>query len=452
MAYHAVADFKRLDSSKRAFSRRRYTLLQAEKIISETISQGLVELKRLNELKKTCLTNPHSREELTDTIYSILVDQGIDVDEIDSIQEAAEILYAEIYGYSIFQPFIDDPQYNECYFNTPWDCWGIVGLERKRLDIQFRDENHATELLKRLTDSSREGKAAHDNRLNSAVLADGIRLRWALPPVADHVSANLRKHTVEDMQGITPEKYIQENVMTRPVYSLLSGMAIMGICYGLLGPGGIGKTALLRVILKEVQDKIRPRFLVSENGSELNLREYLLLLGCKDVDVNSLQKWSGPRESLKDIFANFMQAKGEYIIQPEVLMPDEVDNILMARRRGHIMGPFTFHSYPNKFNDALTDLYLQGNRQADRDSIKRMLADDVVASCYYDVEYTPSGKKRRVYGIYEHINGNAKPIFEFNQNKGDYTVYPIENEELRKKLKQLKFIAPNNFKEVQFLL
>lgn len=452
MAYHAVANFNRLSSQKRSFSRKKYSLVEAEKIISEENSKGVVELSRLNELKRTALSNPASREELTEIIYSILVDQGVDVEGTESIQEAAETLYAEIYGYSVFQPYMDDPQFNECYFNTPWDCWGIIGLERHSLDIQFRDEKHAEELLKRLTDSSREGKAAHDNRLNSAILPDGVRLRWALPPVADQVSANFRKHTVEDMKSITPAQYIQEDILTKQVYSLLAGMAIMGVCYGILGPGGIGKTALLRVILKEVQDSISPRFLTSENGAELNLREYLLLMGCKNVDVNSLQRWSGEREGFKDIFANFMQAKGEYIIQPEVLMPDEVDNILMARRRGHIMGPFTFHSYPHKFIDALTDLYLQGNRQSDRDSIRRMLADDVVGSCYYDIEYTSKAKKRRVFGVYEHIDGVAKPIIELDFGMKRYQVKPIENVELRKKMEQLQYISPAIYQEVTSLL
>ena len=451
MAFPAVAEFKKLGSQHRRFSRRAYSLLKAQEIVQEAFSKK-EDIQNLNKLKRICLYDKRARKELTQSIYNILVDEAIEVDGISEIEKAAEVIYAESFGYSIFQPYIDNPRYNEVYFNNPWDCWVIEGLEREKIDISFRNDQHALTLLKRLTENSREGKAADDNRLNSTVLPDRVRLRWALPPLANHVSANMRKHTEEDMRLITPTKYITEQVMTKQVYSLLAGMAITGVCYGILGPGGIGKTALLRVILSEVQKVQAPRFLVSENGAELNLEEYLKILDHENVDVHSLQKWSGKNEGLQDIFANFMQAKGEYIIQPEVLYPDEVDNILMARRRGHVMGPFTFHSYPQKFIDSLTDMYLQ-RFQSSRESVKRTLADDVLASCYYDTEYKNKKKKRLVYGIYEHIGEQSvKPILEFNKKTREYDGFKIENVDLRKQLMSLEYIAPSLYMEVQHLL
>lgn len=452
MAYAAVIEFKRLANKKRNYSRKKYSVERAEELVQKAIGDGQYEVKNLFELKRKCLVNIRARKELTDIIYNILVDQGIDVEGYVSVREAAEVLYAEMFGYSIFQKYMDNPNYNEVYFNAYDDCWGILpSLEREQLPIQFRDESHAKRMLERLTTNSREGKAAHDNRVNSTVLVDRSRLRWALPPVADQISANIRKHSIEDMKSITVDKYLQDGVMTRPVFYLLVAMAITGVCYGILGPGGIGKTALLRVILKEVHDNIAPRFLVSENGAELNLKEYLLLLGCSRVDVHAQQKWSGENEDLTSIFANFMQAKGEFIIQPEVLMPEEVDNILMAKRRGHTMGPFTFHSYPDKMLDALTDLYLQ-RYKADRESVKRMLSNDVLASAFYDVSYTEGGKKRLIKGVYEYVNGHNKPIFQYNSVNNAYELFVIQNEELRNKLSSLRYMAPKLYEEVRNLL
>jgi Flp pilus assembly CpaF family ATPase len=449
MAYPAVIELKRLASKKRSYVRRNLSLEKAEELVQDLL--GKVEGLSLYELTKKSLFNPKARKELTDIISNTLVEHGISVTGTKSIKEAAQALYAEMYGYSIFQPYMDDPTYNELYCNSPGDCWGMIGLERHPLPVQFRDEKHSQKILARLTENSREGKAAHDNRLNSTVLADRSRLRWALPPVADAVSFNIRKHTIEDMKSIVLEKYLEDEVLTRPLFYLLVGMAVMGVCYAILGPGGIGKTALLRVILKEVHEAISPRFLVSENGAELNLKEYLQLLECEKVDVNALQKWSGDRENLNAIFANFMQAKGEFILQPEVLMPEEIDNILMANRRGHTMGPFTFHSYPHKLLDAMTDLYLQ-RYQADRDSIKRTLAEDILASCHYDVEYTSEGKKRRVFGVYEHHHGREKPIYLYDPQSRSYQVSPIENEELKQKLRNLAYVVPRLYQEVKHLL
>ncbi|HJV47213.1 MAG TPA: ATPase, T2SS/T4P/T4SS family [Bacillota bacterium] len=451
MAYPAVIELKRLASTsrKRSYTRRKYSLEKAEELVQELI--GKIEGVNLYELTKKCLSNTKARKELTDIIYHMLIEHGIDVSGTTSVKEAAHALYAEMYGYSVFQKYMDDPTYNEVYTNAPDDCWGIIGLERYPIPVQFRDEKHAQKVLARLTENSREGKAAHDNRLNSTVLPDRSRLRWALPPVSDSVGFNIRKHTVEDMKSIMLDKYLDDGVMTKSVFSLLVGMAITGTCYMILGPGAIGKTALLRVILKEVHETISPRFLISENGAELNLKEYLLLLGCEKVDVHSLQKWSGDREGLAAIFANFMQAKGEFIIQPEVLMPEEVDNILMANRRGHVMGPSTFHSYPKKLLDALTDLYLQ-RYPSDRESVKRTLSDDILASCHYDVEYTSDGKKRRIIGVYEHVNGKAKPIYLWNPTSKSYEIFLIENEELKQKLANLEYVAPSIYQGVKHLL
>ncbi len=451
MAFPAIIEFKRLANSKKAFLRKKYPLEQAEVLIQKAIGDKQAEIKSLYELKKASLFDTRARKELTDEIYHILVDQGIDIDGFTTIRNAAEALYAEMYGYSILQPYMDDDCYNEIYFNAYHDIWGIIGLERQPLPLAFRDENHALKMLQRLTESSRDGKAAHDNRINSTILPGRVRLRWALPPVSDYVSVNIRKHTEEDMKSITGIKYLKDEVLDRKVFSLLVAMALIGVTYGILGPGGVGKTALLRVILKEVHERLHPRFLISENGAELHLREYLEIVGSERVDVTSLQKWSGEKETLHHIFANFMQAKGEFIIQPEVLMPEEVDNILMTSRRGHIMGPFTFHSYPNKFVDALTDLYLQ-KFKSDRESTKRTISQDVLASCHYDITYSNNGKQRKIIGIYEHVNDKVKPIFQFNMKEGKYDAYNIENEELVQKLSNLAYLAPDLYEEVRYLL
>lgn len=451
MAFPAVIELKRLGSNKKTYVRRKYTLKEAEKMVQTVFGENKVEIKNLYELKLKCLSHPRARKELTDAIYHILIDQGIDVEGNNDIRDIAESLFAEIFGYSIFQPYIDESAYNEVYFNGPKDCWAIKGLEREPLDIEFRDEDHALTMLQRLTENSRDGKAAHDNRINSTVLPGRTRLRWSLPPVADQVSANIRKHSEEDMKSISFDKFLQDHVMNRKVFSLLVGMGIMGACYGILGPGGVGKTALLRVILREVHEKMRPRFLISENGAELLLREYLQIVGIKDADVHSQQKWSGKNETLTNIFANFMQAKGEFIIQPEVLMPEEVDNILMASRRGHVMGPFTFHSYPHKFIDALVDLYLQ-RYTSDRESVVRTICQDVLASCHYDIIYSEQGKKRKIMGVYEHVNGQSKPIYQYDPYEDEYKEYGIENIELKQKLGNLKYISPSYYEEVKHLL
>lgn len=451
VAYPAITEFKRL-SSKRTFSRRLYKLEEAERVIQDSFAKGNTKLAKLNELKAQALTNEKAREELTEYIFRTLVDYGVEVEGTESLPEASELLFAEMYGFSIFQKYMDDPEWNECYWNAPDDCRAIKGLERHPLPIQFRDEKHAEKLLKRLTEDSRDGKAANDNRLNSTVLTDGTRFRWSMAPLSPHITVNMRKHSEQDMRNITVEKYIQDNIFTRPVIALLAGMAVMGICYAILGPGGVGKTALLRVILKFVHETISPRFLISQNEAELRLREYLKLLGCENVDVMELQKGTGEREGLRYIFANLMQAKGEYIIQPEVLFAEEVDNILMARRRGHIMGPFTFHSYPFKLHHALTDLYLQ-SYQADRQSILSMISDDVLASCHYDIIYGPNQQKhRKMLGVYEYIEGKGKPIIDYNKATGNFEVYKIENRELHKTLSDLQYVSPELFEEVkQFL-
>lgn len=450
MAYAAVNEFKRLANVKQNFSRRTYTLEEAQQAVIKAFGNREKD-NNLILLKETCLENPRSRRELTEIIYNHLIDQGIYVEHIKDLKEVAAALYAEMYGYSIFQPYMDNSDYNEFYFNAHDDCWGIIGLERYKLPIKFRNEEHALNLLMRLTEGSRDGKVANDNRLSSTVLKDRTRIRWSIPAPAEAVSANFRKHSTEDMTRLTGEFLVQDKVMTRKVFSLLSGMAIVGVCYGIIGPGGVGKTALLRSILKEVHEYLHPRFLVSENGSELHLKTYLNLMGYDNVDVLSLQKWSGKGEGLQDIFTNFMQAKGEYLLQPEILMPEEVEITMAAKRRGHLMGPFTAHSYPDKLIGALADLYIQ-RFPSDRGAVMRTLYDDIQASCYYGIQITDRGKERRVFGVYEYVDQSCKSVFTWNPTSRDYDVSPIKNKELKEKLMQLRFVAPSIYEDLKGVL
>ncbi|WP_115727754.1 CpaF family protein [Actinomyces culturomici] len=275
-----------------------------------------------------------------------LVDEAIDLLSPPMSAEArdalAHELMAEIAGLGPLQPFLDDPEVEEIWLNSPSKVFvarnGIPELTTVILtDRQVRD------LVERMLHHSGR-RLDLSSPFVDAMLKGGERLHVVIPPVAGrHWSVNIRKH-VQRARSLAD--LVDAGMLSASMAQFLSASVASGLSVVVSGATQAGKTTLLRALVGEVP---RTRRVIS--------CEEVFELGLSNRDCVALQTRPGNIEgrgevTLRDLVRETLRMRPECLVVGEVRGPEALD-LLLALNAG-VPGMATVHA--NSAREALSKL------------------------------------------------------------------------------------------------
>jgi pilus assembly protein CpaF len=276
-----------------------------------------------------------------------IVDQSFLLFEVDNEEEQHAIttaIMADIGGYGPLQKFLDDPEIEEIYVNSPTKVF-IARRGRSELTSVILTSDNVKDLVERMLHHS-------GRRLDlsapfvDAMLPGGERLHVVIPPVAGKEwSLNIRKHlhlrrTLWDLVDGGTLTDQAANFLTRAVQS---GATVL-----VSGATQAGKTTLARALASEIPP--RERVITCEEVFELNLANR----DCVAMQTRSANIEGLGEVTLRDLVRESLRMRPDRVIVGEVRGAEALD-MLLSLNAG-IPGISTIHA--NTAREALQKLCL----------------------------------------------------------------------------------------------
>lgn len=251
-------------------------------------------------------------------------------------------LLAEIGGYGELQFFLNDPEVEEIYINSPSKIF-IAKQGRSELTNLIMTAEEVKDLVERMLYHS-------GRRLDlsvpfvDAMLPGGERLHVVIPPVAGKDwSLNIRKHLKQNhrLGDLVNLQMIPEDAVRFLKQAMATGKTVV-----VSGATQSGKTMFLRALAHEIPAK--ERVLTCEEVFELNLNNHdCVALQTRNANIEGIGA-----VTLRDLVRECMRMRPERIVVGEVRGPESLD-MLLALNAG-VPGMSTIHA--NSAADAMRKL------------------------------------------------------------------------------------------------
>ncbi|MBD3690172.1 CpaF family protein [Nanchangia anserum] len=257
----------------------------------------------------------------------------------DDIEAA---LLDEFIGLGPLQPFLDDPEIEEIWIDSPTKVFVARG-GRAELTTLLLDAETVRDLVERMLRSSGR-RLDLTSPFVDATLAGGERLHVVIPPITStHWAVNIRKHVakarrIDDLVGL--------GMLDAAAAAFASGCVKAGLNICVSGATQAGKTTLLRALAGDIP--AAERIVTCEEVFELHLA---------NRDVVALQTRPATIEGsgaivLRDLVKETLRMRPERIIVGEVRGAESLD-MLIAMNAG-VSAMSTVHA--NSARDALAKL------------------------------------------------------------------------------------------------
>jgi len=252
----------------------------------------------------------------------------------NSIDEEALLARAnlELTGFSVLQPFLDDPSIEEIWINRPGELHFANSSGHQVVDIDLTSVQLRALVLRMLRYSGR--RLDRLTPFVDADLPDGSRLHAVIPDLTrEHWSLNIRKFgsaqlSLDDLVATGSLSGVQA-VMLRD--AMLEGKSIL-----VSGATHSGKTTLLRALLSELNDQ--HRIVSCEDTFELSL-EHPDWVAMRTRP----QSPEGDREiGLRELVRQALRMRPDRLVIGEVRGGEALD-LLVALNSG-IPGACTIHA------------------------------------------------------------------------------------------------------------
>jgi pilus assembly protein CpaF len=240
-------------------------------------------------------------------------------------EKSADALCADLFGFGILQPLLDDPAVTDILVNGP----ATVFVERNgtlvRTDLRFRDERELADLIYRIS-ASVGRELTIERPFVDARMRDGSRANAVVAPVGG--------------PDLSIRKFRALSIPLRGELPSWTAMGLPEACADLLercvrarmdivvsGPTGSGKSTLLRSLAASIPDD--ERVVVIEDTSELVLpHPHVVHLEC-------IPGREGAAIGVADLVANALRMRPDRILVGEVRTPREASALLEALSTGH---------------------------------------------------------------------------------------------------------------------
>lgn len=276
-----------------------------------------------------------------------IVDRSFDVYTVDDEEERQAVttaLMADIGGYGPLQKYLDDPEVEELYVNSPSKVF-VARRGQSELTPVILNSEDVKDLVERMLHHS-------GRRLDlsapfvDAMLPGGERLHVVIPPVAGREwSLNIRKHLHLDR---SLWDLVEAGSLTQEAARFLSESVQDGATVLVAGATQAGKTTLARALAREIPP--RERVITCEEVFELNLPNR----DCVAMQTRSANIEGHGEVKLRDLVRESLRMRPDRIVVGEVRGAEALD-MLLSLNAG-IPGLSTIHA--NTAREALRKLCL----------------------------------------------------------------------------------------------
>nr|MDK8532997.1 ATPase, T2SS/T4P/T4SS family [Gleimia europaea] len=276
-----------------------------------------------------------------------IVDRSFDVYTVDDEEERQAVttaLMADIGGYGPLQKYLDDPEVEELYVNSPSKVF-VARRGQSELTPVILGSEDVKDLVERMLHHS-------GRRLDlsapfvDAMLPGGERLHVVIPPVAGREwSLNIRKHLHLDR---SLWDLVEAGSLTQEAARFLSESVQDGATVLVAGATQAGKTTLARALAREIPP--RERVITCEEVFELNLPNR----DCVAMQTRSANIEGHGEVKLRDLVRESLRMRPDRIVVGEVRGAEALD-MLLSLNAG-IPGLSTIHA--NTAREALRKLCL----------------------------------------------------------------------------------------------
>lgn len=332
--------------------------------------------------------------------YSIRYTDSFDI----KIGKLAQIVYQELYGYSILDELIFESEFNEVACNRYDYIWiQFRGVKRRipNPDFRFPNEQYYNRIIEnRLTASAREEMNAGEPFIN-CTLKNGFRITAARPPLSRHFVVNIRLFTYKDTAHELRSRFMEDKMLKLVEVLARKGRRNIAI----IGEQGSGKTtAADELIIKNLDDNL-----------SIGLAEYTheLNIGANHPDRNVVELQYGKQYQPSDITEMFFRFNRDILVYGEVRSPSEAFEMIKAMLRQARGSLFTFHSSSvRRMIHDLRQLLMQTGFYTDYREAQFDVADAVDLTI--QIKLDRSTGKRYVYRISEVTTGGQDMSFEIS--------------------------------------
>ncbi len=245
-----------------------------------------------------------------------------------------DALCAELFGFGILQPLLDDPAITDVLVNSPEEIFVERDGALVRADIRFSDAAAVTELAHRIAAGvGRELTVEHP--FVDARMRDGSRANAVIAPIGGP-SLSIRKFSRVSLalSGPAPS-WTAAGALAPRAAELLASAVVARANVLVVGATGAGKSTLLRSLAAEIPPD--ERLVVIEDTNELVLpHPHVVHLECAP--------WRDGGVGSADLVANALRMRPDRIIVGEVRTPREAGALLDALTTGHEGALTTAHA------------------------------------------------------------------------------------------------------------
>lgn len=318
---------------------------------------------------------------------------------VDEIETHREVL-AELTGFGVLQPLIDDPSIEEIWINSPDSVFVARAGIAEKIALQMTAEQLDVIVERMLRASGRRLDAT--TPFVDASLPDGSRLHVVIPDIVrSHKSVNIRKF----MQGSKSLDFLEmQGSISAEAAGYLRSAIRQGASVLVAGATQAGKTTLLNALLNEAPESVRQ--ISCEETFELTIsRPDVVAMQCRQPSIEGTGE-----VTLRQLIREAMRMRPDRIVIGEVRGAECLD-LLVALNAGLPAG-CTVHA--NSAQDALEKLCtlpLLAGGNISRDFVVKAVARciDLVVFC----ELGEDGSRRVVEIAQPVLSGEivAKSIF-----------------------------------------
>ncbi|GAF24692.1 Flp pilus assembly protein, ATPase CpaF [Moorella thermoacetica Y72] len=253
-----------------------------------------------------------------------------------SLEEAARLIYARVWGLDVVEELYRDPEVNEIQVNGPGDIFVDRLGRHERVNVSFGTPERLEAVIKRMIMHDMGASLDRSNPMVESIRKDGSRLTATCYPVTETWTFVLRKHHTVDMSVENLEKL---GTLNRQVWEILRLLARGRANILFSGNVRSGKTSLMRKLAGEIPPGLRLVVI----GKDLELRLRREYPGRNIVEFESHPEVGA---GMPEIFETTLRESPDVILVEEFRGKGEAVEAIRACTRGHpgSMGTAHFNS------------------------------------------------------------------------------------------------------------
>jgi Flp pilus assembly protein, ATPase CpaF len=251
------------------------------------------------------------------------------------LRKLAQIIYQELFGYSILDELIFDSIFNEVACNRYDYIWiQYKGVKRKipNAGFKFANEDFYKRVIENRITAAARGEMNAGEPFINCTLKNGFRVTAARPPLSKYYVVNIRLFTYKDITAEQRNRFMEDKMPD--LIKILAKKGRRNIA--IIGEQGSGKTtAADELIIKNLDDNL-----------SIGLAEYTheLDVSGNHTVKNVVELQYGKEFQPSGITEMFFRFNRDIIIFGEVRSPMEAFEMIKAMLRQARGSLFTFHS------------------------------------------------------------------------------------------------------------